>query len=108
MQQQEPNAVKSRQTGVRIYLQRDGRPPEALPEESYSLEDYGGVAPSVGDLIIAAGHVVGADRQDPKNRTIYEVVARYFSPTEDQSMSPMVDLVVTAREGTFNEINILG
>ncbi|MYE22957.1 MAG: hypothetical protein F4Y01_03280 [Gammaproteobacteria bacterium] len=51
--------------------------------EDYELPDFGGVMPCVGDLIVEPGVAGGLDRRDLENRTVLDVVARYFYPRTD-------------------------
>jgi hypothetical protein len=71
---------------------------------SQSLSFYGGMAPAVGDLIVDPVLAKGADRNDPKNRTIHEVVARYFIPGEITH----IHLVIESRPGSHQEREIMG
>jgi hypothetical protein len=68
------------------------------------LSMYGGAAPGVGDLIIDKNVGRGLDRGDARNRTVHEVVARYFIPGE----VTRIHLVIESRRGTWREREILG
>ena len=88
------------------FLERyDGTSPE--PIDSYDQRQLGGHVPAVGDLIIDPGAPEGWDRRSPEARRIYEVTARYFWPTTD-SGDVRIALVVRARQGRREEINIFG
>lgn len=81
------------QVTVRIHHQspegiwRDG-------EQDYSLEDFAGFLPDVGDMILEPGVLDGLDRNDPNNRKLLTVVQRVFNPRD---MSDYVVLVVESR-----------
>ena len=66
--------------------------------------------PMVGDHILDPGVLGGLDRSEPENRTVYEVVARYFLPTlhshNDERWTHTV-LVVRIGKGTERERNII-
>lgn len=88
----------TRETGVRIHLKRTGRSHEPVEIETQHLADFGGVPPCVGDFIIP--------EQSGSNKVVFEVIARYFLPTE--TGKPIINLVVTERQGKPVERNILG
>ena len=48
--------------------------------EEYDISDLAGTIPVVGDLIVSPWVDGGKDRREPENRTIYEVISRYFLP----------------------------
>lgn len=77
----------------------------AYNRESYELADFGGVVPSVGDLITYAGVRQGLDRTVMSNRRVRQVIRRYFAP--DQGTAKIY-LVVTSRPGVEVERNALG
>lgn len=68
------------------------------------LSFYGGIAPSVGDLIVDRNVPSGRDRSDPSHRTIHKVVARYIIP----GAMAHIHLVIESRQGTHRERQILG
>ena len=51
----------------------------------FNLKELADTVPAVGDLIVDPGVLQGRDRRDPSNRTILEVVARYFLPGAHQN-----------------------
>ena len=67
--------------------------------EGYYLEDFGGVLPGVGDLIVDPGVVEGRDRREPSNRQIMEVEKRYFQPRTDMNEFIWTHLVVPDKAG---------
>jgi hypothetical protein len=87
------------QVTIRIHHQssegewRDG-------EQDYSLKDFAGFLPDVGDMILEPGVLDGLDRNDPKNRRLLTVVQRVFNPRD---MSDYVVLVVESRAPTDRE-----
>jgi hypothetical protein len=83
----------------------DGTSPE--PIDKYGPRQLGGHVPAVGDLIIDPGVQEDWDRRNPEARRIYEVTARYFWPTTDMG-DVRIALVVRARQGRPEEINIFG
>ena len=52
-------------------------------EHDYGLEDFGGIPPSVGDLIVDPWVEGGLDRRKPENRKIMVVEKRYIQPRSD-------------------------
>lgn len=86
---------------VRIFLDSDEYY-EDLRDE-YDASDFA-TLPAVGDIIVSPWALPDADRGDPEQRTFYEVVRRYFSPS---SRKPVwVALVVKRRPGTEKECNV--
>jgi hypothetical protein len=83
----------------------------AEPFEDYRLgfqaDHFGGHIPSVGDLIIDPLAPQGADRRVPANRTVLQVVGRYFLPAFGEDENPFAVLIVRPRAGRPAEINIL-
>ena len=75
------------------------------PGGVFSQADFCGTLPQIGDLIVDPGVIDGYDRNEPANRRLYAVVARYFRPQTDR---PSIALVVRARAGTIQEIDQLG
>lgn len=73
----------------------------------FDLSEFGGHLPIVGDLIIDPGVVQGLDRNEPTNRTIFEVTARYFAPGSRDDGYTYVCFVVKPRAGTDKEADIL-
>ena len=53
-----------------------------------------GMMPVPGDVICSPWVVGGKNRQDPENRTCYEVVQRYFSPQHGDSKKPDDEILV--------------
>ena len=51
----------------------------------FDLKELADTVPAVGDTIVDPGVPQGKDRRDPTNRTILEVVARYFLPGAHQN-----------------------
>ena len=73
----------------------------------YDLHDLG-AAPAVGDHIVYPGVPTGLDRDVAANRTVYEVVRRYFEPSDDPKHPAKIALCVQGRPGTEDEMDILG
>lgn len=83
--------------------------------QDYSLDidkELGGMVPNVGDRIISPWVEEGANRVNPENRTVYEVVQRYFmqgNPAYERKGRAIKEnpawlvLVVTSRPGTEGE-----
>lgn len=59
--------------------------------QDYSLEDFAGFLPAVGDIILEPGVPSNLDRREPKNRLLMKVVDRVFNARD---MSNYVVLVV--------------
>ena len=76
--------------------------------ESYSLADFGGILPAVGDLIPSIGVPAGKDRNVIANREVYVVQRRYFAipPTEDYGAT--IYLLVQIRSAEEREANLIG
>lgn len=91
-------------TWVYLFVERGGSYERC---DEYDLEALGGGVPAVGDLIVDPGVVQGKDRNDPADRDICQVVARYFHPRTTDSGDVFIALLVTARQGRREEINIL-
>ena len=96
---------------IRIYVDEEG----TLVDQKYDIEidrELGGMVPNVGDRILHPGVLQGKDRQAPENRTVYEVMQRYFllgNPaykTEERQITEepaWLVLVVKPRKGTEGE-----
>jgi hypothetical protein len=81
------------ETTIRI-LQRDkGGYIEDLVED-FSTYDFAGIIPSVGDRILNPGVAGGLERDNPKNRTLWIVVERFFNLKDNRNY---VGLVVEER-----------
>ncbi len=91
-------------TLIGLFLERDdGSSPEKV--DDYEPAQFDHQVPAVGDLIVDPGVQEGQNRGHPENRTIYEVIARYFEPRD---VGVRIHLVVRARQGRRDEISILG
>jgi hypothetical protein len=90
-------------TYVRLYSRGRHGQLQDLSQE-FELAAFAGVCPSVGDRIVDPGAPVGANRDDPVNRTIMTVVARYF---QAKSMADYVVLIVEERQATREEVDLL-
>lgn len=78
-----------------------------LPSLGWQLSDFAGVVPSVGDCIINSGVQSGRDRTDPIERTVYEVVARWFAENSGAEQGSLViNLEVRERQGKPDEQNL--
>jgi hypothetical protein len=75
--------------------------------EGYSIEEFGGVVPAIGDLIVYPGVPADSDRRDPASHTLYEVTRRYFKPAASENYGPRIVLVVQSRLGEKSEGDIL-
>lgn len=98
------------QTAIRLHYvtqDHDGHEVFEDAKEEYDLGDFGGVLPAVGDLIVSPWVVEGRDRRNPANRSVYEVLHRYFQPV-DKSTTDLIYiiLVVGERAATWKEVNI--
>lgn len=90
---------------IRVFERlQDGR---MEPVEDYDVPDFGGVLPQVGDFFVSPGVTQGLNRQDPANRTVSLVVARYIQPVVSMDGRAAVALVVESRPGALNEVNVL-
>lgn len=69
-------------TTIRIYFQKsDGTLEDG--KQDYGIEDFGGVIPTAGDLILVPGVNSSLDRQLPQNRRFWSVVRRVFNPRDN-------------------------
>lgn len=96
---------------IRVYVDEDGK----LVDQKYDIDidgELGGMVPNVGDMIVYPGVLMGEDRHDPENRTVYEVTQRYFLlgnrafKTEERDIEEnpaWLVLVVKARKGKAGE-----
>jgi hypothetical protein len=67
---------------IRIYFRSaDGSVEDG--QQDYGLEDFGGIMPAAGDLILDPGVQVGRDRHEPENRRMWSVVQRVFNPRDN-------------------------
>ena len=76
--------------------------------EQFNLSQLAGTVPAVGDLIVDPGCLEGKDRENPVNRTIYEVISRYFLPGkhDEDSEDSSVAIVVKERTASTTEASI--
>lgn len=89
---------------IRIhYRLADGSIEDAV--QDYGLEHFGGILPSIGDVILEPGVAAGLDRRAPENRTIWTVVGRGFNPRDNHDY---VALVVETRTGTAKDAWLIG
>lgn len=72
---------------------------------NYSLADFGGIVPAVGDVIVDPGVAHGENRLLPENRNLLMVTARYILPDDQR---PAINLVVRDRIGNPHEMSVLG
>lgn len=74
-------------------------------EEEYDIDDLGGI-PVAGDVIVNPW--VTGNRRDLNNRTVYEVVSRYFLPGAHKSVNTKyIAVVVKLRPALKSESNIV-
>ncbi len=67
---------------------------------TYGIEQFAGQVPMIGDTILDPGAPSGKDRNDPRNRTIWTVVARVFNPRDSGGT---VSIIVKSRKGTLED-----
>jgi hypothetical protein len=92
---------------IRLFdKQSDGKLKDSGNE--YELREFGGQIPSIGDFIVDPGVLSGLNRDDPLNRTVMKVVARYFQPGNSDEKRACIGLVVEERRGSKVEIDLLG
>lgn len=77
-------------------------------EEQFNLSQLAGTVPAVGDLILDPGCLAGKAREDPANRTIYEVISRYFLPGRhgEDSEDSSVAIIVKERTASTTEASM--
>ena len=83
----------------RLYMYEDEELIDLV--EEYTLTALGEI-PKTGDYIISPWVLPSLDRKDPKNRTIYEVVSRYFLP-KNVKEEDWVYIALVVRERTMNK-----
>ncbi len=88
-------------THIRIFAVQDGESYDT--RDTYEVSNFGTI-PIAGDIIVSPWADQKAERQDPTQRTFYEVVRRYFSPASRDDV--WVVLVVKERPGTWAEADI--
>jgi hypothetical protein len=66
------------------------------------------VVPAIGDLIAMSGVRQGLDRNEAKNRKVYEVKRRYFIQPDANAGGNRMALVVSQRGGEEGELEALG
>ncbi|MDE2997465.1 MAG: hypothetical protein OXU79_00130 [Gemmatimonadota bacterium] len=71
--------------------------------EEYTLTALGDI-PKAGDYIISPWVLPSLDRKDPKNRTIYEVVSRYFLPRNENEEEDWVYVALVVKERAMNKV----
>jgi hypothetical protein len=69
----------------------------------YSLSDFGGVLPDVGDVVVP----YLKDIRDATEYKVYTVESRFFRPDETQKHFINVALVVTERDGKKEEQHLI-
>lgn len=70
----------------------------------FDLDDFAGQVPTIGDMIVNPGVLVGKDRQDARNREVWTVVGRVFNSRDNKDY---VALIVESREGTLADDGFL-
>ena len=89
---------------VRMFY-RDAHDDLGSDREDYTVEQYGGTIPNVGDIIVSQGmNSPNANPLDPEERTFCEVVRRYFLP-DDECVSVAIE--VKRRPGKRGEWGVL-
>ena len=73
--------------------------------EDYPVEHFGGTLPSPGDWILKPAVAAGADRRDPENRRIWEVIRRVYNPKD--LAGEYVALVVKERLAKSADLELL-
>ena len=91
---------------ILIYVEgeREDKPPHG---RRFSLSDFGGSLPATGESILSPLADGNADRQEPANRTHWEVCGRYFLP-QIAPEQPRVALFVKQRPANEGERRLLG
>lgn len=90
---------------IRLFSKFDGKYEDL--GSPYVSSDFATI-PTVGDMIVSPFVTDGADRRKPENREVLEVIERWHPVSKTQSeKTPYIILVVSARIGTFEEVDIL-
>lgn len=74
---------------IRLLFHRaDGTIEDA--QQDYSLADFAGVLPTIGDQILDPGVVSGRKRDDLINRRVWTVVGRVFNPRDNANYVALI------------------
>ena len=84
----------------RLHMYVDGKLVDLV--EEYTLSTLGDI-PKIGDHIISPWVMSGLNRREPKNRTIYKVVNRYFLPPGDEEEEDWKYMVLVVTENIMSE-----
>jgi hypothetical protein len=88
---------------IRIYFRESDGSLEDSQQE-FGLENFAGVVPAIGEIIVNPGVLEGLDRHEPKNRRVWDVVGRVFNPRD---MADYIALVVQERVPSPHEYNAI-
>jgi hypothetical protein len=88
---------------IRIYVRNAAGVFEDT-ERDFDLSEFGGFLPSIGDKILDPAVLVGRDRRDAANRSIWTIVGRYFNPRD---LTEYVALIVEERTPTAEEATLV-
>lgn len=91
---------------IRVYEDNDEDEFYQYEEIAFDLTHLAHTVPVVGDLIIDP--FFEHDHKIPANRTVYEVIARYFTPGACKEDFVEVAIVVKKRTATRKETLIIG
>jgi len=90
---------------IRVYY-RDANGDLDSHREDYTLAQYGGAIPQVGDVIVSnrpgKGDGLNTNWNDPRERIFCEVVRRYILPDEEGKYV-RISIEVKERPGTWDE-----
>lgn len=89
---------------IRLHEEVDGDLKDMKIE--FELHELADTVPAIGDFIVEPGVIVGKERNVPANRTIYEVISRYFMPGAHGDDFCYVAVVVKKRCATEQEFSI--
>ena len=74
------------------------------PEYDYSLLDFAGILPSIGDQILHPDVLAGHTRSAPGNRVMLTVAGRVFNPRDRRNC---ISLLCESRTVTEDEVSLL-
>ena len=92
--------------GILIYKDGESEDKPTLGHQ-FSLSDFGGTLPAIGESIVSPWADGNADRQVPSNRRVWEVCDRHFLPQAVPGQ-PLVALIVKERPAADGERRLLG
>lgn len=98
--------MSEKEIAIRLHIENENTGRYEDIGWEYDFFHLANTVPVIGDLIVDPGVVKGLDRNNPANRTIYEVVARYFLPHAHGDDLSYAAIIVKPRPATDKEASI--